>query len=76
VNYDELCENPDKIIDNILKHTELPINGFEQTKKYYVNHLHQPTYYTLDFTPLDLDNIYEVTKETASRFGLRFPKIQ
>ncbi|MFX1480348.1 MAG: sulfotransferase [Promethearchaeota archaeon] len=74
VNYDKLCETPDRIIDNILKHAELPINSFEQTKKYYVNHLHLPTYYTPNFTPLDFEYIYEVTKGTASRFGLSFPK--
>jgi len=74
VRYDDLCETPAKIIDKILEYTELPAKKFEKVKKYYVEHLHKPTYYTPDFSNQDLANISEVTKATAARFGLKITK--
>ena len=71
VRYDDLCEHPAKTIDKILEHTELPAQKFEKTKKYYVKHLHKPTYYTPDFSKQELAYISEVTKATAVRFGLK-----
>ncbi|MFX0140835.1 MAG: sulfotransferase [Candidatus Hodarchaeota archaeon] len=70
VRYDELCDNPAKIIDQILEHTELPTTKFEKVKKYYIKHLHQPTYYTPDFSDQEMADIYEITNKTATRFGL------
>ncbi|MFX1494941.1 MAG: sulfotransferase [Promethearchaeota archaeon] len=70
VRYDELCETPAKIINQILEHTELPANKFEKVKKYYINHLHQPTYYTPDFSNQEMVDIVEITNKTATRFGL------
>jgi len=70
VNYDELCENPAKIIDLILKHTDLPSENFVKVKDYYINHLHKPTYYTPDFSKQELKYIAEITNATAVRFGI------
>ncbi|MFX1411071.1 MAG: sulfotransferase [Promethearchaeota archaeon] len=69
VRYEDLCETPAKIIDKILDHTELSSIKFEKEKKYYIKHLHLPTYYTPDFSNQDLEYISEVTKATATRFG-------
>ena len=74
VRFDDLCETPAKIIDKILEHTELPAKKFEKVKKYYVEHLHKPTYYTPDFSNQDLAYISEVTKVTGARFGLKITK--
>ncbi len=71
VNYNELCENPADIIDRILEHTELPLDKFLKVREYYINHLHKPTYYSPDFSEQELSDIYEITKDTASRFGLK-----
>lgn len=70
VRYDELCDTPAEIIDQILEHTELPISKFEKVKKYYIKHLHQPTYYTPDFSDQEMAEIFAITNKTAARFGL------
>ncbi|MFX0020987.1 MAG: sulfotransferase [Candidatus Hermodarchaeota archaeon] len=69
VRYDELCETPEIIIDEILEHTELPKEKFETVKKYYIKNLHKPTYYSPNFSKQELSDISEVTEETKSRFG-------
>ncbi len=70
VKYDDLCESPGKIIDEILEHIELQTKKFETIKKYYIEHLHKPTYYTPNFSQKDIENISEITKATAARFDL------
>ncbi|MFX1586172.1 MAG: sulfotransferase [Promethearchaeota archaeon] len=70
VRYDELCDTPAKIIDQILEHTELPKAKFEKVRKYYINHLHQPTYYTPNFSDQEMADIVEITNKTAARFGV------
>lgn len=69
VRHEDLCDSPAKTIDNILSHTELPLNNFEKIKRYYIRHLHKPTYYTPNFTSQEIQDISDVTKATASRFG-------
>ena len=69
VRYEDLCENPAETIDKILEHSELPLNNFEKIKKYYIRHLHKPTYYTPNFSNQELLHISEITNATASRFG-------
>ncbi len=73
VDYNKLCEKPADTIDRILEHTELPLSKFLKVREYYINHLHKPTYYSPDFSEQELSDIYEVTKDTASRFGLKIP---
>jgi len=73
VNYNKLCEKPADMIDRILEYTELPLDKFLEVREYYINHLHKPTYYSPDFSEQELSDIYEVTKDTASRFGLKIP---
>jgi hypothetical protein len=69
IRHEDLCENPAEIIDKILEHTELPLENYEKIKKYYVKHLHKPTYYTPNFTKQELEDISDITKATSSRFG-------
>jgi hypothetical protein len=71
INYDDLCESPAKMIDKILIHTELSVEKFEKVRKYYINHLHTPSYYTPDFSVQELVDISKITKKTAARFGLK-----
>lgn len=70
VKYGDLCENPAKVIDLILEHAELPTTKFEKVKKYYIKHLHKPSYYIPNFSKQNIADIGEITKETATRFGL------
>jgi hypothetical protein len=69
IRYEDLCENPAETIDKILEHSELPLNNYEKIKKYYIRHLHKPTYYTPNFSKQELQDIADITKATASRFG-------
>jgi len=71
VRYDDLCEAPAKTIDNILNYTELSIEKFEKVKKYYIKHLHKPTYYSPNFSAQELAYISEITKATAARYELK-----
>lgn len=71
VNYDNLCEKPADTIDRILKHTELPLERFRNVREYYIKHLHKPTYYSPDFFEQELSDIHKITKDTASRCGLK-----
>ncbi len=72
MRYDELCEYPEKIIDEIIEHTELSPKIFELVKKYYINFLHKPTYYTPNFSQKDIEDISEITKLTTERFDLDY----
>ncbi len=69
VRYEDLCKTPARMIDNILEHSELSAKKFQKIKKYYINHLHEPTYYSPDFSQQDIAIIAEVTSSTAARFG-------
>lgn len=69
IRHEDLCEAPAKTIDKIFEHSELPLYNFEKTKKYYIKHLHKPTYYTPNFSNQELLRISEITNVTASRFG-------
>lgn len=69
IRYEDLCDSPAEIIDKILEHSELPLNNFKKIKKYYIRHLHKPTYYTPNFSNQELLQISEITNATASRFG-------
>ncbi|MFX1437586.1 MAG: sulfotransferase, partial [Promethearchaeota archaeon] len=69
VKYEDLCETPATVIDNILRHTELAIENFEKAKKYYIHNLHKPTYYTPDFSKKEVLDISKITERVASRFG-------
>lgn len=70
VKYDELCENSEKVINKILKHSELSIEHFNGVIKQYVKRLHNPTYYKLNFSKQDINDINTITKTTATRFNL------
>ncbi|NVM29629.1 MAG: sulfotransferase [Candidatus Helarchaeota archaeon] len=69
IRYEDLCGEPAKTIDMILGHIELSPEKFEAVKKYYVKNLHQPTYYSPDFSKQEIADIAEVTASTAARFG-------
>jgi hypothetical protein len=69
VRFENLIETPAEIIDEILNHTKLQKFQFEKVKKYYIKHLHRPTYYTPSFLDQEREDIDEITESTAKRFG-------
>ena len=69
VRHEDLCDNSAETLDKIIEHTELPIKNFEKVKKYYCRHLHKPTYYSPNFSKQELQDIANITKSTASRYG-------
>ncbi len=71
VNYDELCEDSERIIEGLIEFLELPQDKFELVKEYYINHLDKPTYYKPNFSQKELDDIKKITRSTAERFGLK-----
>ena len=68
IKYDDLCASPARIIDQMLEHAELPMDGFEKVKEYYVKHLHQPTYYSPSFSKQEYSEIAKLTNDTYARF--------
>ncbi len=70
VRYHDLCTTPGTVIDEILEHLELKTEKFNSVKKYYIRNLHEPSYYTPNFSQKDINNILEITKSTAARFKL------
>ncbi len=73
VKFEDLCENPKKIIEQILEHTKLEYEVFDHVKQYYIKHLHKPTYYTYNFSSQELTDISDITKKTVARFDLKIP---
>jgi hypothetical protein len=78
INYTDLCNNSDKVINEILTHTQLPLNGFRDIQNHYSEYLKEPAYYSFNFSEKERDQINEITQATAKRIGIKiniFPKI-
>jgi hypothetical protein len=67
--YEDLCESPEKIIDNIVKHVEIDAARFQPIKEHYKSRLTKPTYYRTEYTEQEQNDILQETEETASGFG-------
>jgi len=48
--YEDLCAQPARLIDAILKHCELPQAGFEAVRAEYITRLAPPAYYAPEFS--------------------------
>lgn len=69
VRYEELCREPEKIIDSLVAHVDLPAEPFEPVRREFAARLSEPDYYRVDFSAEDLDAIWTVVRTTASSFG-------
>lgn len=69
VRYEDLCRIPEKIIDSLVAHVDLPAKPFEPIRREFAARLSEPDYYRADFTDEDLDAIWTVVRSTASSFG-------
>ena len=55
--YEDFCAHSASVIDAILDHCKLPLEGFRSTRSEYVERLKLPDYYQPDFTPGELQQI-------------------
>ena len=69
VRYEDLCEYPEKMIDAIIKHTEIDSESFNPIKEYYCSRLTKPSYYRTEYTEKEQEAILSETAETAAKFG-------
>ncbi|MFX0054755.1 MAG: sulfotransferase [Promethearchaeota archaeon] len=67
--YEDLCEFPEKIINEIVNHVEIDSASFRHIKEHYKSRLTMPTYYRTEYTEQEQNDILQETEETASRFG-------
>ncbi|MGD9382215.1 MAG: sulfotransferase [Candidatus Thorarchaeota archaeon] len=67
--YEDLCEFPEKTIDEIVQHVEIDSASFRPIKDYYSSRLTKPTYYRTEYTEKEEHDILRETEETANRFG-------
>lgn len=69
VNYEDLCDNSEEIIDKIIDHTGLSKRRFRKVKKIYAKKLRKPKYYKPEFGDEDIQTIKSITGDTASYYG-------
>ncbi|MDT8451105.1 MAG: sulfotransferase, partial [Wenzhouxiangellaceae bacterium] len=69
LRYEDLCGKPGPVIDHLLAHAGLPAEPFEPIRREFVAQLSEPDYYAPEFTPQELDEIENVTAETARWCG-------
>lgn len=67
--YEDLCEFPERIINEIVNHAEIDSASFRHIKEHYKSRLTLPTYYRTEYTEQEQNDILQETEETASRFG-------
>jgi len=69
VKYEDLCLQPDKVIDAIFTHCQLSGDGSDTLKSTYKTKLSLPTYYDLPFNNDEVSAMMKTAKTTANYFG-------
>ncbi|MBS3794143.1 MAG: sulfotransferase [Candidatus Thorarchaeota archaeon] len=69
VNYEALCKSPKHMIDGIFKHIEINDRDFRRVREDYAELLHEPGYYSVEFSHGEKKDIIEATSSTAKEFG-------
>lgn len=69
IRYEELCREPERMIDSLVAHVDLPAQPFESVRRELAERLSEPDYYQVDFSDEDLEAIWTVVGATASSFG-------
>lgn len=67
--YEDLCDHPSEVIDQILNHISVEKGSFQKVKQHYCETLRRPTYYRTSYTELEQEQILEATKDVAFKFG-------
>jgi hypothetical protein len=71
IRHEDYIESPIETIDKIIEHTEIDPVKFEKTRKIYATHFHKPSYYKPEFTDEQTEEILNITKDTANKFGYK-----
>ncbi len=69
--YEDFCARSATVIDAILDHCELPLEGFTSIRSEYIERLTLPDYYQSDFSPDELQQIglhCDPVNESLARF--------
>lgn len=69
VNYETLCKSPKHMIDGIFKHIEMNDGDFRRVREKYTELLHEPGYYSVEFSEKEKKDIIDATGSTAREFG-------
>ncbi len=67
--YEDLCDRPSEVIDQILNHISVEKESFRKVKQHYCATLKRPSYYRTSYTDKEQDQILTATKDAASEFG-------
>jgi hypothetical protein len=67
VRFEELCDDPCRILQGVLEHCQLPDSA--SILQRHADGIRRPTYYSSDFSAGDLEVIHAETAATASRWG-------
>ena len=67
--YEDLCDRPSEVIDQILDHIAVDKESFQPVKKHYCGTLKRPTYYRASYTEREQEQILKATKDIAAKFG-------
>lgn len=68
IRYEDLCDNPEKILDQLISHVELSSEKFSPIKREYSTKISRPNYYLPSFSDEELKDIEEITKEIAKKY--------
>ena len=71
VRYEDLCADSSNIIDGLLTHCRLDKGEFAELKSHYSEALSEPEYYQVDYSPPELQLIWDICGETAQRLGYK-----
>ena len=69
IRYEDLCDRPSEVIDQILNHITVDKASFQNVKQHYCGTLKRPSYYRTTYTEKEQEQILSATKSTATKFG-------
>lgn len=71
VAYEALCRDSERVITDLVEHCRLAHEPFSGVKTEYSDRLEEPDYYRPDFSESEIDELREITRSVAERFGYR-----
>ena len=72
VRYEDMCDSPNEVIENMIGHTNIDPESFIDVKEHYCSTLRKPTYYKTSYTKEEQERIISTTEDVATNFGYDF----
>ncbi|TFG30548.1 sulfotransferase [Candidatus Thorarchaeota archaeon] len=69
IRYEDLCDRPDEVIDQIMNHIAVDKESFQKVKQHYCRTLKRPSYYRTSYTEQEQEQILTATGIISSKFG-------